>query len=113
MGQTFISRVIISDEVCTVPRSILETFLDWFKHRRVQVIYCGDKGQPPPIAGEMPHDWLHQKADYYEEVEIDYREEDLARKALKRSIRLQPDKVNREMRNALPCCLGWDGFVEA
>jgi hypothetical protein len=64
-------RVIIWDEVCTVPRVILETFLDWLDQSGVQVICCGDQGQPPPIAGEMPHDWLQQRADYYEEVEGD------------------------------------------
>ena len=58
MGQKFIPLVIIWDEVCTVPRPTLETFLDWFEGRGVQVICCGDQGQPPPIAREMPHDWL-------------------------------------------------------
>ena len=33
MGQKFIPRVIIWDEVCTVPRHILETFLDWLESR--------------------------------------------------------------------------------
>ncbi len=50
-------------------------------------------GQPPPIAGEMPHDWLRQHVDYYEEVEVDYRAKGEALKALKRAIRLKPDKV--------------------
>ncbi|KAK3796753.1 hypothetical protein RRG08_045761 [Elysia crispata] len=56
MGQKYIPRVIIWDEVCTVPRPVLETFLDWLNQRGVQVICCGDQGQPPPIAGELPHD---------------------------------------------------------
>ena len=114
MGQKYIPRVIIWDEVCTVPRPILETFLCWLDQRGVQVICCGDQGQPPPIAGEMPHDWLRQAADYYEEVEDDYRAKDVMLKALKKSIRLQADQVQcREMRKALPACLGWDRFVEA
>jgi hypothetical protein len=114
MGQKYIPRVIIWDEVCTVPRPILETFLDWLQHRGVQVICCGDQGQPPPITGEMPHDWLKERADFYEEVQVDHRAKDLALKALKRSIRLQPDKMQcREMRKALPSCLGWARFVEA
>ncbi|MEW8689343.1 MAG: AAA family ATPase [Candidatus Thiodiazotropha sp.] len=33
MGQKYILRVIIWDEVCTVPRPILETFLDWLDDR--------------------------------------------------------------------------------
>ena len=80
MGQKFISRVIIWDEVCTEPRPTLETFLDWLEGRGVQVICCGDQGQPRPIAGEMPHDWLRavakQPANYYEEVEVDHRAKD-------------------------------------
>jgi len=57
----------------------------------------------------MPHDWLQQKADYYEEVEIDHRAKGPALRTLKSSIRLQPDKVEcQEMRKALPGCLGWD-----
>ena len=31
MGQKFVPRVIIWDEVCTVPRPNLETFLDWLE----------------------------------------------------------------------------------
>ncbi|MEW8687329.1 MAG: hypothetical protein AB2556_16075, partial [Candidatus Thiodiazotropha sp.] len=35
-------------------------------------------------------------------------------KALKREIRLQPDRVQcRAMRKALPACIGWDRFIEA
>ncbi|GFS12129.1 hypothetical protein ElyMa_006689500 [Elysia marginata] len=114
MGQKYIPRVIIWDEVCTVPRPILETFLDWLLHRGVQVICCGDQGQPPPIAGEMPHGWLQQQADYYEEVEVDHRAKDSDLKALKKAIRLRSDKVQcKAMRKALPSCLGWDTFVEA
>ena len=26
--------------------------------RVVQVVCCGDQGQPPPIAGQPPHKWL-------------------------------------------------------
>ena len=72
MGQKFVPCVIIWDEVCTVPRPTLETFLDWLKGRGVQVICCGDQGQPPPIAGEMLHDWLHGHVPYYKEVEVDH-----------------------------------------
>ena len=51
LGQKYIPRVIIWDEICTVPRPVLETFLDWLNQRGVQVICCGDQGQPPPISG--------------------------------------------------------------
>ena len=101
-----------------MPRSTLETFLDWLEGRGVQVICCGDQGQPPPVAGEMSHDWLRavaqQPANYYEEVEVDHRAKDPLLKALKKRIRLQPDKVQcQEIRKVLPGCLGWERFVEA
>ena len=112
MGQKYILRVIIWDEVCTVPKPMLETFLDWLDQRGVQVIYCGDQGQPPPIAGESQHDWLRERVDYYEEMTVDYRSKCDDLRALQKAIRLQPDKVQcREMRKALPQCLGWDRFV--
>ncbi|CAG8851762.1 10367_t:CDS:2, partial [Racocetra persica] len=37
------------------------------------VICCGDNAQPPPFFREMPHNWLKEHADYYEEVLTDYR----------------------------------------
>jgi len=113
MGQKFIPRVIIWDEVCTVPRPILQTFLEWLDSRGVQVVCCGDQGQPPPIAGEMPHDWLHANAAYYEEVLVDHRAKDQPLRDLKKAIRLQPDRCQcQQMRKALPSCLGWDRFME-
>lgn len=84
MGQKFIPRVIIWDEVCTVPRYILETFLEWLDGRGVQVVCCGDQGQPQPIAGKMPHGWLREKADNYDEVKEDCRAKDDRLKALKK-----------------------------
>ena len=96
-----------------MPRPTLETFLDW-----LQVICCGDQGQPPPIAGEMPHDWLRaaaqQPANYNGEVEVDHRAQDPLLKALKKRIRLQRDKFQcQEIRKVLPGCLRWERFVEA
>ena len=93
MGQKFIPRVVVWDEVATVPRPVLETFLDWLISRDVQVICCGDQGQPPPIAGESPHDWLGERADYYEEIEEDHRVKCPGLRALKKAIRLQSDRV--------------------
>ncbi|CAG8699200.1 9200_t:CDS:2 [Racocetra persica] len=37
-----------------------------------KVICCGDDAQPPPFFGEIPHNWLKEHADYYEEVLTDY-----------------------------------------
>lgn len=114
MGQTFVPRVIIWDEVCTVPRPILQTFLDWLDQRGVQVVCCGDQGQPPPIAGEVPHEWLREHAHYYEEITVDHRAKCEELRAMKKAIRLQSDKVQcKEMRKALPACKGWNDFVKA
>ena len=113
MGPKYIPRVIIWDEVCTVPRPVLETFLDWLNQRGVQVICCGDQGQPPPIAGESPHDWLKERCDYYEEITVDHWSRCDKLKAFKWAIRLQPDRVQcKEMRKALPQCRGWTDFVD-
>ncbi|PKK75347.1 hypothetical protein RhiirC2_773709 [Rhizophagus irregularis] len=51
-------RVVIWDEKC-------------------QVICCEDDAQSPPFFGEMPHSWLKEQADYYEEVLTDYRAKSL------------------------------------
>ena len=60
--------------------------------------------RPPQIAGEMPHDWLRQIADYHAKDE-----------GLKdMCTRLQQDRGQcQEMQNVLPSCKGWDLFIEA
>src|SRR5271154_2118088 len=73
MGKKKFPRVIIWDEVCTVPRHILEKFIDYLLEQKCQVICCGDDAQPPPFFGKMPHGWLKEHANYYEEVLTDYR----------------------------------------
>ncbi|MCG7980945.1 MAG: AAA family ATPase [Candidatus Thiodiazotropha endolucinida] len=114
MGQKFIPREIIWRRFVQCPNPYLNIFLEWLNDRGVQVICCGDQAQPPQITGEMPHDWLRRRGDYYEEVLADHRVKEPALKALKREIRLKPDRVQcRAMRQALPACLGWDRFVEA
>ena len=42
------------------------------------------QGAATPIAGEMPHDWLREHANYYEEVVPDHRAKDPLLKALKK-----------------------------
>ena len=55
-----------------------------------------------------------QPANYYEEVDVDHRAKDPLLKALKKRIRLQPDKVQCQViRKVLPSCLGWERFMEA
>ena len=46
------------------------------------MVCYGDQGQPPPIAGVMPHNWLRENA-YYEEIETEHREGDEELKDLK------------------------------
>src|SRR5436190_22469605 len=60
MGEKKFPRVVIWDEVCTVPRHILEKFINYLLEQKCQVICCGDDAQPPPFFGEMPHDWLKE-----------------------------------------------------
>lgn len=113
MGNKYIPKVIIWDEICTVPKNTLETFLEWLVSRDVQVICCGDHGQPPPIVGDMPHDWLKNYVDYYEEVSTDHRAKDDKLKVFKQKIRLASDTVQcEEMRKALPNCISWENFLE-
>ena len=90
MGQKYLQWVLIWDEAMMVPHSILQTLLD---QKGIQAICCGDQGQLPLIAGESLHDWLHRHAAYYEEITINYRAKYKWLKALTRTIRLQPDKV--------------------
>ena len=93
MGQKHIPKLIIWDEICTVPRHILQIFLEWLIYRDVQVICCGDHGEPPPIVGEMPHSWLIDRTDYYEEITLNHRAKDSKLKKLKKGIRLESDAV--------------------
>ena len=73
MGEKKFPRVVIWDEVCTVPRHILEKFINYLLEQKCQVICCGDNAQPSPFFEEMPYDWLKERADYYEEVLTDYQ----------------------------------------
>ena len=63
----------------------------------------------------MPHGWLWEKADYYEEVETDHRAKanDRELKDLKKRLRDQSTKVQfQEMRKALPRCQECYKFIE-
>ena len=113
MGKKFIPRVIIWDEVCTVPENILKTFLDWLQKRNVQIICCGDHGQPPPISGPSPHNWLKEHADYYEEVQTDYRAKCPRLREFKKKIRLRSDRYQcKKMRAVLTKCLKWNELIQ-
>ncbi|CAG8711089.1 20537_t:CDS:2 [Gigaspora margarita] len=73
MGEKKFLRVVIWDEVCTVPKHILEKFINYLLEQKCQVICCGNDAQPPLFFGEMPHSWLKKQANYYEEVLTNYR----------------------------------------
>jgi hypothetical protein len=103
MGEKYIPKYIIWDEICTVSLETLKTFLEWLLTKNTAVIMCGDHGQPPPFVGQSPHEWLKNNVDYYEEIHDDYRAIDEPLKELKRLIRLQPDKIQCEiMREVIP-----------
>ena len=94
-------------------QSILQTFLKWLMTKNAQVICCGDHGQPPPIVGEMPDNWLKEHADYYEEVDTDYRAKDEVLRSLKNEMRFKPDSEQcTKMRKALPNALSCKLFLE-
>jgi len=113
MGQKFIPKFIIWDEICTVPQNVLQIFLEWLISKDVQVICCGDQCQPPPIMGQMPHNWLKERTDYYEEILIDHRAKDNKLKELKRQMRLKSDTEQCAlMREALPNILFCKTFLE-
>ncbi|PKB96351.1 hypothetical protein RhiirA5_434977 [Rhizophagus irregularis] len=67
MGEKKFPQVVIWDEICTVPRHILEMFINYLLEQKYQVICCEDDIQPPLFFEEMPHSWLKERADYYEE----------------------------------------------
>jgi hypothetical protein len=97
MGEKFIPKVIIWDEICTVSLDVLQMFLDWLLRANTKVILCGDHGQPPPFVGASPHDWLSGFVDYYEEINTDYRALDEQLREVKKLIRLQPDRIQCEI----------------
>ncbi|CAG8855097.1 11011_t:CDS:2, partial [Gigaspora margarita] len=65
--------------------------------------------EPPPFFGEMPHNWLKERADYYEEVLTDYRAKCSRLQELKKKIRRQNNRVQSDLfREALPVAKKWE-----
>ncbi|PKB93055.1 hypothetical protein RhiirA5_442478, partial [Rhizophagus irregularis] len=81
MGEKKFPRVVIWDEKC-------------------QVICCEDDAQPPPFFGEMPHSWLKEQADYYEEVLTDYRAKCPRLQELKKKMRQQNNRPSDRILSA-------------
>ncbi|CAG8497112.1 15972_t:CDS:2 [Cetraspora pellucida] len=97
MGKKKFLRVVIWDEVCMVPKHILEMFINYLLEHKCQVICCGDDAQPPPFFGEMPHNWLKEHADYYEEVLTDYRAKCPKLCELKKGMHRKNNRVQSEL----------------
>jgi hypothetical protein len=112
MGTKYIPKVIIWDEICTVGESKLKPFVESLLKHNTQLICCGDQGQPGPIEGDLPHQWLKDHADYYEEVTVDYRAKCPILRELKLKIRNQPNEVQHKiMCEYLPDLLGFEKFL--
>ncbi len=61
----------------------------------------------------MPHDWLKERADYYEEVLTDYRAKCLKLQELKKKMRQQNNRVQSDLfRKALLVTEKWK-YLEA
>ncbi|CAG8820370.1 13847_t:CDS:1, partial [Racocetra fulgida] len=72
------------------------------------VICCGDDAQPSPFFGEMPHNWLKEHADYYEEVLTDYQAKCPKLHELKKGMRRKNNWVQSELfRGAIPVIKKW------
>ncbi|CAG8687539.1 17281_t:CDS:2, partial [Cetraspora pellucida] len=109
MGEKKFPRVVIWDEVCTVPKHILEMFINYLLEHKCQVICCGDDAQPPPFFREMPHNWLKEHADYYEEVLTDYHAKCPKLCELKKAMRRQNNRIQSKLfRGILPTIEKWE-----
>ena len=72
-------------------------FINYLLEQKCQIICCEDDAQPPPFFGEMPHDWLKERADYYEEVLTDYRAKCPKLQELKKKMRRQNNRVQSDL----------------
>ncbi|CAG8537856.1 26269_t:CDS:2 [Gigaspora rosea] len=96
--------VVIWDEICTVSRHILEMFIDYLLEQ---------KCQPPPFFGEIPHDWLKERTEYYKKVLTDYRAKCSRLQELKKKMRRQNNRVQSDLfHKALSVAKKWK-YLEA
>ncbi|CAG8734437.1 46045_t:CDS:2 [Gigaspora margarita] len=69
--------------------------------------------EPPLFFGEMPHDWLKERTEYYEEVLTDYRAKCPRLQELKKKMRRQNNRAQSDLfREALPVAKKWE-YLEA
>ena len=105
-----IPPVILWDEICTVALPRLKEFVEFLKGK-AQVIFAGDPCQPPPIEGEMPHEWLKELC-YSEEITKDYRSKDAKIKMFKKSLRGLSDAGQCQvMRKKMPA-YSYEAFLQ-
>ncbi|CAG8838193.1 2708_t:CDS:2, partial [Racocetra persica] len=72
------------------------------------VICCGDDAQPPSCFREMPHNWLKEHADYYEEVLTDYQAKCPKLRKLKKGMHRKNNRVQSELfHEAIPVIEKW------
>ncbi|CAG8845719.1 12647_t:CDS:2, partial [Gigaspora margarita] len=77
--------------------------------QKCQVICCGNDAQPPPFFGEMPHNWLKERANYYKEVLTDYWAKCPRLQELKKKMRCQNNRVQSDLFcEALPVAKKWE-----
>lgn len=111
MGQKLIPRVIIWDEVCTVPRPTLETFLGWLEGWGVQIICCPKSPEKCRTAGSASG--VCQQTATMKRWRLIIEPKNPFSKPSK-TIPLRSDKIQcQKIRKAFPGCLGWERFVEA
>ncbi|RHZ84984.1 hypothetical protein Glove_74g91 [Diversispora epigaea] len=113
MGEKKFPRVVIRDEVYTVPKHILEMFIKYLLEQKCQVICCRNNAQPPPFFGEMSHNWLKKNINYYEEVKTDYRGKCPKLHELKKAMCRKNNRIQSDLFcGALPIIEKWK-YLEA
>jgi len=84
-------------------------FINYLLEHKCQVVCCGDDAQPPPFFGEIPHSWLKEHADYYEEVLTDYRAKCPKSRELKKAMRRKNNRIQSKLfRGILPTIEKWE-----
>ncbi|CAG8742992.1 28491_t:CDS:10, partial [Racocetra persica] len=61
------------------------------------VIWDENDAQPLPFFGKMPHNWLKERADYYEKVLTDYRAKYPRLQELKKKMRCQNNRMQSDL----------------
>ncbi|CAG8773607.1 2910_t:CDS:2, partial [Racocetra persica] len=74
-----------------------------------KIICCRDDAQPLPFFGEMPHNWLKERTNYYKEVSTDYRAKCPKLRELKKSMCRKNNRIQSKLfREILPTIEKWE-----